>query len=393
MLPDGPGCPPPSAGETAAFTAHGPSKAHVWLADLVGNTRRQRFLPLAPAAPDCDWLVDDDEVSVRMFPGEAAEETEHWLALTNTFLYEYAQSILDGAARSWRSGRRAPRRAKTSRARMTSTGSTASCTTLHVPHEPSVPFRRVARDRIRISIDHDGAAVVYTESTLRAREDTALALLQRGALAVARPPAGHGAHGRRRVRARKPERQLEHVHARARAEHGALPGRRTTRCAKRCACGEACEDRRTSTSISEEIDVSLEHTRMEIFIDGVITLTALGSRIAVLAANWLDFVADGVGYVTVFEVVGISASFLHVLLRAGAFEIDLEHESPLTKLAGPMSDLRRFQRGALVFADPPLLTTHDGRFAAVGRMLIAILISISVFSRCIFAAVICARCS
>ena len=44
----------------------------------------------------------------------------------------------------------------------------------------------------------------------------------------------------------------------------------------------------------------------------------------------------------------------------------------------------------MVFADPPLLSTHDGRFAAVGRMLIAILIAISVFSRCIFAVAICA---
>ena len=44
----------------------------------------------------------------------------------------------------------------------------------------------------------------------------------------------------------------------------------------------------------------------------------------------------------------------------------------------------------LLFADPPLLSTHDGRFAAVGRLLIAILISISVFSRCVFAITICA---
>jgi hypothetical protein len=129
---------------------------------------------------------------------------------------------------------------------------------------------------------------------------------------------------------------------------------------------------------------------MEVLIDSIITLTALGSRIAVLAVNWVDFISDGVSHTLVFEVIGIVASALHSALRVGGLKLDLARESPLTKLAGPMSIADASSAVLLVFSDPPLLSTHDGRFAAVGRLLIAILISISVFSRCIFAVTICA---
>ena len=71
----------------------------------------------------------------------------------------------------------------------------------------------------------------------------------------------------------------------------------------------------------------------EIATDGLITVTALVAhcRARRQLARLLRRRRDA----NVFEVIGIMVSFLRAL-RAGAFEIDLERESPLTKLAGPV---------------------------------------------------------
>ena len=44
----------------------------------------------------------------------------------------------------------------------------------------------------------------------------------------------------------------------------------------------------------------------------------------------------------------------------------------------------------LSFAEPPLLSNDEGRFAAVGRLLVGLLISIEVLTRCVFAVPACA---
>ena len=350
----------------------------------------------ARAAPDCDLLVDDEEVAVRLFPGEAAEETEHWLALTTTFLYEYGQSILERRREVVEIGPAcAEARAELSRANDVYH---LDCV-VHYPStcrsEPSLPFRRVARDRLRIDIDGDGVALLHTESTRALTRIPHLLSYSEGLwqalgrlLVMVLTAAVVFVRGNQNASSSMYmlERALNTVRCRDAESDGLRNGLR-----KLLRRGRAkTQPREAAPVTSDSIDVSLEHTKTEVLIDGLITLTALGSRIAVLAANWLDFVSDGVGHVTVFEVLGVVASLSHVLLRAGAFEIDLEHESPLTKLAGPMSICDVSSAVLMVFADPPLLTTHDGRFAAVGRLLIAILISISVFSRCIFAVAICA---
>ena len=380
--PDGPGAPPavparPPPSPLAAF----PSKAHVRLADLVDFAPFAKF-PAARSrgAPDCDRLADDDPVVVELFPEEASEEMEHWLALTNTFLYEYGQSILERRREVVEVG---PACAEARESLTRAHDIYRLDCHMHYPEicraTPSVPFRRVSEDRIRISIDEGGSAELHVERTLAlARIPHLLSysdgLLQAlGRLLIMLLTAAV-------VFVRGNQNASSSTYMLERALN-------TVRCRNRNANSVKVGSEK---KVYKDIDVSLEHSKTEIGIDGLITVTALGSRIAVLAANWNDFLADGVGHVNVFEVIGIAVSFFHVLLRAGAFEIDLERESPLTKLAGPMSICDVSSAVLLVFADPPLLTTHDGRFAAVGRMLIAILISISVFSRCAFAVAICA---
>jgi hypothetical protein len=339
--------------------------ATVELADL------KAFAPLAsvPAARargagDGDPLSPDP--TVELFPEEASEETEHWLALTTTFLYEYGYRILD------------------TRRAVVEVGSACAADfvdlarandvyrmdcIVHSPSvcrdAPSVPFRRVAQSRLRIEIASDGAA------TLRAERTRALSAI---------PHLLSYSDGLWQALGRLLVMILTAAVVFVRGNQNASSNRYmleralgTVRC-------------RSAT----KVEYKLEHTKTEVAIDGLITLTALGSRIVVLAVNWNDFIADGVPHVLVFETIGVVASTVHMLMRVFALELDLKRESPLTKLAGPMSICDVSSAVLMVFADPPLLSTHDGRFAAVGRMLIAILIAISVFSRCIFAVAICA---
>ena len=370
----------PSAGLPFAYHVN-TSRAHVRLDDLVDFAPFEA-VPAARArgAPECDRLVDDDSVMVELFPEEASEEMEHWLALTNTFLYEYGQSILERRREVVEAG---PACAEARESLTRAHDIYRLDCHVHYPEicrsTPSVPFRRASQDRMRIRIDGDGSAELHLKRTLAlARIPHLLSysdgLLQAlGRLLVMLLTAAV-------VFVRGNQNASSSTYMLERALN-------TVRCRNRNADALSTG---ADGKVYKDIDVSLDHSKTEIAIDSLITVTALGSRIAVLAANWLDFNADSVGHVNVFEVIGIAASFLHVLLRAGAFEIDLKRESPLTKLAGPMSICDVSSAVLLVFADPPLLTTHDGRFAAVGRLLIAILISISVFSRCAFAVAICA---
>jgi len=339
--------------------------ATVELADL------KAFAPLAsvPAARargagDCDPLSPDP--TVELFPEEASEETEHWLALTTTFLYEYGYRILDTRRAVVEVGS-ACAAEFTDLARANDVYR-MDCV-VHSPSvcrdAPSVPFRRVAQSRLRIEIASSGAATLFVERTralsaiphLLSYSDGLWQALGRLLVMVLTAAVVF-------VRGNQNASSNRYMLERALG---------TVRC-------------RSAT----KAEYKLEHTKTEVAIDGLITLTALGSRIVVLAVNWNDFIADGVPHVLVFETIGVVASAVHMLMRVFALELDLKRESPLTKLAGPMSICDVSSAVLMVFADPPLLSTHDGRFAAVGRMLIAILIAISVFSRCIFAVAICA---
>jgi len=338
--------------------------AVVELADL------KAFAPLAnaPAARargdgDCDPLSPDP--AIDLFPEAATEETEHWLALTTTFLYEYGYKILDTRRAVVEIGS-ACAAAFTDLARANDVYR-MDCS-VHYPSicrdAPSVPFRRVAESRLRIDVASDGAATLLAERTralsaiphLLSYTDGLWQALGRLLImvltaAVVFVRGNQNASSNRYML----ERALNTVRCRA----------------------------------SHKSAFRLEHTKTEVGIDGLITLTALGSRVVVLAVNWNDFIADAVPHVLVFETIGVVVSTTHMLMRVFALELDLKRESPLTKLAGPMSICDVASAVLMVFADPPLLSTHDGRFAAVGRMLIAILIAISVFSRCIFAVSIC----
>ena len=66
--------------------------------------------------------------------------------------------------------------------------------------------------------------------------------------------------------------------------------------------------------------------------------------------------------------------------------LDLNREAPLTKLGGPMSVVDCTSAVLLLFSDAPLLSADSSKFSSVGRILISILVSLAVFTRCAFSA-------
>jgi hypothetical protein len=135
---------------------------------------------------------------------------------------------------------------------------------------------------------------------------------------------------------------------------------------------------------------AMQHNMSEIIVDASITAVALLSRILVYAYSVQPLISDQFIHVVVFEAIGIGASTMHFTLRYAVLKWDLAHEAPLTKLGGPMSICDVASAVLLAFAETPLLSNDEGRFPAVGRLLIGILTSISVLTRCFFAAPMCA---
>ena len=136
----------------------------------------------------------------------------------------------------------------------------------------------------------------------------------------------------------------------------------------------------------------LEQKIMDVVFDAAITLAALVARIVVLVYAWGDLTSSEHGVAAIFEVVGVVASAAHFVLRyPPVMKLDLVHGAPpVAKLGGPMGSVDVTAAVLLSFSEPPLLSTDDGRFAAVGRLLIALLIAVSVLPRCLFAATTCA---
>ena len=340
--------------------------AQVQAADL------HAFGPLAdaPAAAGFTNCGPTLVATADLFPPRAAAERVFWLVLTTTFVYEYANDVLAARREVVEVGEAcAATRADLERVNDMYRLDCASHSPSRCRVDPSVPFRRVAQARLRIDVDADGTAALQAEQTralsaipylvsyshgLLLAFGRLLIMLLTAAVVFVRGNQDATSNKYMLVHA------LETVHARAR--------------------GKQLMSWPAPSWWTSGADLA-------------ITVVALAARALVLGFAARTLIADGLTGVVVFEALGCAASLVHIALRVGALERNFKKravEAPLTKLAGPMSLVDVSAAVLLLFADPPLLSTHDGRFAAVGRLLIAILIAISVFSRCVFAISICA---
>lgn len=323
--------------------------------------------PAAKAFTNCGPALVS---TADLFPPRAAAERVFWLVLTTTFVYEYANDVLAARREVVEVGEAcAATRADLERVNDMYRLDCVSHSPSRCRVDPSVPFRRVAQSRLRIDVDADGAAALRAEQTralsaipylvsyshgLLLAFGRLLIMLLTAAVVFVRGNQDATSNKYMLVHA------LETIHARAR--------------------GKQLLSWPAPSWWTAGADLA-------------ITVLALAARGLVLGFSARTMLDDGLTSVVVFEALGGAASLVHIGLRVGALERNFKKravEAPLTKLAGPMSLVDVSAAVLLLFADPPLLSTHDGRFAAVGRLLIAILISISVFSRCVFAIAICA---
>jgi hypothetical protein len=358
---------PTEAPETLAFETDSNSKLRSKLEDIQ-NYEPTSEVPVTRAnRDDCENVTYSNDIEI--FPADAISESTTWLTLSSNFLFEYGNSVIERRREAIEVGEACAReRSDLSHIHALYR---LDCDILypngHCRTDPALPFRRLAQSRLRLDIDADGKGTLLADHTdalaripylvsygegLKLAFGRLLIMLLTAAVVFIRGNQN----------ASSSSFMLKHVFD-------------TIRCRKKI-------------SITNTTDLSwaFAHDHFEIGVDVAITVVALISRVLVFGFVWRSLVADNHARVIAFELVGISASLAHILLRYVVLKCDLSREAPLTKLAGPMSICDVSAAVLLAFSDPPLLSTDDGRFAAVGRLLIAMLIAIQVFSRCAFAA-------
>jgi len=330
--------------------------------------------PVATAFHDADTgCYENDAEPVRVFPLAAYNEYAEWLVLGAQFTFEYSTEVLADRRRVVEIGSECAALAAVNDTNLARASAmyTLDCGLQSYQYpcreDPAVPFRRVADHKLRFDIDRDGVDI-----QLRAERTRLLARLPR---LLPFDESLLAALGRLLVLL---------------ITAAVVFVRGTQRSTDSMWLLTSVIDRIRSETVDPSL--LLEQKLMDVVFDAAITLAALVSRVVVLVYAWGDLTSSEHGVAAVFEVVGVVASTVHFALRYPPIMVlDLVHGAPpVAKLGGPMGSIDVTAAVLMSFSEPPLLSTHDGRFAAVGRLLIALLISVSVLPRCLFAATTCA---
>jgi hypothetical protein len=302
---------------------------------------------------------------IRLFPSAAANEADTWLSLSERFLYEYGSDVLDKRRQVVELGAdcsaRSPELAHVARMYGADCGlALRPCQT-----EPAVPYRRLATSRVRVDYVPSGGGVLRAEPTLALGRIAGLAdYTEALSWAIARLfvllLTAAVVFVRGSQNAASSRYMLQHTID-------------VLRCRKQFA------------KPSTPLGLIGAHTNTEVAVDAAISVAALAARVLVLAFSWDALTADGNQMALIAELAGTALSVVHLALRY-VLDWDLNVEAPLTKLGGPMSVVDVTTAVLILFSDAPLLTSDDRKFAAIGRLLISVLISIAVLTRCCFAA-------
>ena len=342
----------------------------------------QQFKPDLPVAEanqmsDCSGPGFFD-AGVRLFPADAASERITWLSLSDTFLYEYGNPVLRKRRDVVEMGKAcADVRPDVAHVNDLYRLDCAIIDPAWCQEDPSMPFRRLATSRMRLDLWRDESGGV-----LRASESGALVLI---------PFLASYNEGLWLAIGRLVIMLLTAAVVFVRGSQNASSSRYMfSHVLDTILCRDVRFESRLNPQNSTNLRWAMQHNLSEIIVDASITAVALFSRILVYAYSVQPLISDQLTHVVVFEAIGIGASTVHFTLRYAVLKWDLAHEAPLTKLGGPMSICDVASAVLLAFAETPLLSNDEGRFPAVGRLLIGILTSISVLTRCFFAAPMCA---
>ena len=133
---------------------------------------------------------------------------------------------------------------------------------------------------------------------------------------------------------------------------------------------------------------SEEHYEENEFEDQLVGLVAISARLAVVAIRFYSLSNDDQLRVCVAELVGVGLSVIHFVLRYGVL-IEDQEESPISKLGGSTAIADSTVAVMLSFSETPTLVSASSSFNPTARMLVALVISTVVVTRCVFSAACC----
>jgi hypothetical protein len=228
---------------------------------------------------------------------------------------------------------------------------------------PSVPFRRLATRRMRIDVPLDGKGTIIAEKAESLKD-----------IKQPYPDALSSAVARLLVLL------LTAAVVFVRGSQNATSSRwLLNNVIDALRCRHAYSD-----DITPQNSISRYDT-MDVITDALISVAAWASRLFVLIYDASSFVADGQAVAVGYQILGLVCSALHFGLRYNQ-SLNKKREAPITTLGGPMSVIDVTSAVLMLFSEPPLLGSDGGRFAAIGRLLIGLLISLSVCTRICFSA-------
>jgi hypothetical protein len=296
---------------------------------------------------------------IALFPGSAGDEAA-WLGLSSTRAYEASPEGVDDRRRVVEVG--------TSCAAAHDSYASAyslyqlDCQSVYTPCEthPSIPFRRVASDEIRVHTSNDGSHIAYVWTVPDSRllglpklEEASSAFW----LSVLKLLMMTLAAAITWIRA-----------AKSTSSHHQL----FMFCVRSAHCDES------------EKEPVRRHVVRE---DRLIGLLAIAARGGVALWRIETLAHDGQMRVAVVQLVATGLSLLQWATRY--YVLQWRCESPLTKLGGSTALCDATSAVMLAFAEPPLMVTSIGRFDPTARLLTALLLTIVTLQRCAFASACC----
>jgi len=295
---------------------------------------------------------------VALFPGAAADETR-WLGLSSERSYETSPDNVDARRKVVEVGTMCANHTEYERAyslyQLDCLSAYVSCETY-----PTVPYRRVAADQIRVHLPDDGSDSAYVFTAPDSRL-VSLPKLEEGGHAMWLSFVKLGlmtlAAAVTWIRAAKTTSSLDRLFM---------------YCLRMAHC---------PVLNPEPVEFHI------VWEDGVIGLLAVIARIATAIWRIVTLTVDGQIRAPVAQLVAGVLSFLQWFLRY--FVLDRKCEPPLTKLGGSTALVDATCAVMLGFAEPPLFVSSVSRFDPTARLLTALLITTMTLQRCLFSTACC----
>lgn len=358
--------------------------------DHLGERASRAEYTSVPAAQElnvekgsCSALYDDANASTTasFFPTAAAAE-QTWLALESSSAFRGVPDATQQRRRAVELGVRCARAAaKTEDEARALALYRTDCEALSSCRDsPSVPFRRFSTTRMLLDVHRNGTADLRTEKSptlqksvsLGETEDshsllmaaTSFVLIVVAALVTS-------------VRSERSD-----------LESSALFCASVRRAF--CMSGESLGLlTKTSCSFPKQQNEGEAQLVPEAAHDEFVAVLAIAARVVTASLSFGPLVADGFARLFWSEAAACAASALHYLMRFCVMCRDEKGEKPITKLGGPTAMIDATASVMLSFCGTPLFAPSGTRFEPTARLLVAILISVEVLPRCIFAAASC----